>query len=63
MSEQSCLTCRWLLDPGEPHRYHECVFPIHVPSNIEIDKRLAVDTRHPWTECPCWQERESKEAR
>lgn len=59
MSEQSCLTCRWLSEPENVHKWHTCLWLSgrKMPDSIIGIQTTPVNVDVPFTDCPTWEKR------
>ena len=61
MHVNGCLTCRWMSDSVALKKYSECYWPYgRLPKSILIsDIRKTINREHPFTDCPCYEERKA----
>lgn len=58
MPERTCLTCRWISDPDEPHRWHACEWPMHERAPLAIVRaKHLINRDRPFENCPAYEER------
>jgi hypothetical protein len=56
----TCLTCRWMNQPNEPHTWHSCLFTVLLPACVQADmRRETINRKRPFENCPCWEERKA----
>lgn len=55
----SCLTCKYLDEPDQPHKYHRCLW---MASNsiplCACDSMDVINIQRPLENCPTWEKRE-----
>lgn len=62
MSEQSCLNCRWLSDPGSIQVWHLCLFPVRQKLPACVGYAMgAIDIKYPYRDCPTWEPRTAED--
>ena len=56
--ERTCLICKWMDEPQEPHLYHGCTYPAdRFPACLIDWDRAVIDITMPFHHCGTYEPR------
>lgn len=55
LEERTCLNCRYLSEPNEPHIWHRCEWKKVVPVACIQIRFGSIHIKKPHANCPTWE--------